>query len=512
MRRRTLVLVAPPSAFHSVPADATFLSAPRVRVCARVRAAAAVNSTRAVCSAAVTRIHRWRARGRHHSASECRLNSRSVLPPASLRRVRSASVVSVSASFRSASALCSSFSAWMSFRFCCTRLHAQFALLPSRIPSARSVRIAPLGLFALLGSSASSSPSLIRSLSNSSVAAASGASSASADARVVAASFAARCSHTGCDAAVSHFCPDCGELCSVHERKRHSLPLLQSHIAATVPIAQKSATLLSKLAHPATVIRAQARRAMRRQEQVELAEAEASGVRLQAEHLERQLQAKMKVLEVLKQTAGRMDAADDSAVLEIEADRLEATKQTTVAVVSAHRPHIDSAILNALRGERVADLQTFLGDARPLSNAKLIYRGSRDGFKADDWWRLCGGRPNLLTIIKVKRNGFVYGAFTPFRWPRGPGERDDAKIADPSGTTFLFSLVNDHNRAVKLSLKEDRKERAGLSCHSFGPSLFFLWRALVLQSIRVSVFLADLVEFVCLLCVLFESRSLRRSR
>ena len=158
-----------------------------------------------------------------------------------------------------------------------------------------------------------------------------------------------------------------------------------------------------------------------------------------------------------------------AALLEPQADQLESTGSVAVSVPALH-PIIDSTILNPLEESRVAALQSFLGDQRPLSSAKLIYRGSRDGFKAEDWWRRCGGISNLLTIVKVRGNGFVFGAFTPFQWPIAL-ESSKPDIADPSSTTFLFSLVNDHGRAMKLRLIKKKKDRAGMFFPNAGPGL-----------------------------------------
>ena len=130
-------------------------------------------------------------------------------------------------------------------------------------------------------------------------------------------------------------------------------------------------------------------------------------------------------------------------------------------------PLNDSAILNTLDDSLVEDLQQFLGEARPLSQAKLLYRGSQDGFMPADWRRLCEGQSNLLTIIRVKGNGYVFGAFTPFQW-RGPGQ---SWIADLGNATFLFSLVNAHNRAVKLTLQESKNGSTGMSSLNSGPGL-----------------------------------------
>lgn len=227
-------------------------------------------------------------------------------------------------------------------------------------------------------------------------------------------------------------------------------------------IADKAAFLRdqkqSKIAGPAAKIRSKAAaRLLSTQQQLKLEQNELKQLEAQIRSKRQKLDATAKAVGELQQTADRMQAANDSVVLEMEADRLE-----------ADRPTIDSAVLSALPDDRVADLQTFLGEDRLLSNAKLIYCASRDGFAAKRWWRHCGGKSNLLTVVKVKGNGFVFGAFTRFQWPAEPTETNF--IEDPTGCTCLFSLVNAHGRAVKLRLKEDAKAKAGVVNRGCGPS------------------------------------------
>jgi hypothetical protein len=59
----------------------------------------------------------------------------------------------------------------------------------------------------------------------------------------------------------------------------------------------------------------------------------------------------------------------------------------------------------------------------------------------------------------VAGNGFVCGAFTPVSWPADAATRDGF-VADPSGRTCLFSLVNAHGRPVKLRLKAAHRKKA----------------------------------------------------
>ena len=58
---------------------------------------------------------------------------------------------------------------------------------------------------------------------------------------------------------------------------------------------------------------------------------------------------------------------------------------------------------------------------------------------------LCG------RCLQVAGNGFVCGALTPVCWPDDASSKN---VSDPSGRTFLFSLINTHGRPVKLRLKD----------------------------------------------------------
>jgi hypothetical protein len=97
----------------------------------------------------------------------------------------------------------------------------------------------------------------------------------------------------------------------------------------------------------------------------------------------------------------------------------------------------------------------------------LLWRGSRDGFGADDFHRLCNGHPNTLTVI-LNTEGNLVGGFTPVEWESGPEKRKD----DPSLKSFLFTLKNPHNiSARRFSLKAEKKDKA-ISCYSDGGPCF----------------------------------------
>jgi hypothetical protein len=111
---------------------------------------------------------------------------------------------------------------------------------------------------------------------------------------------------------------------------------------------------------------------------------------------------------------------------------------------------------------------------------KILWRGSRDGFTAQEFHRRCDGHPNTLTVI-LDTKGNIFGGFTPVKWESqvpNDGEvvleldggfdelfRDDyngssRKTVD-SLKSFLFTLKNPHNIPAKrfaLKAKEKQKE------------------------------------------------------
>ena len=114
-----------------------------------------------------------------------------------------------------------------------------------------------------------------------------------------------------------------------------------------------------------------------------------------------------------------------------------------------------------------------------------MYRASRDGWKAADFWRTCGGHACTLTLVKAADdikpvdNGYLLGAFTHPAWPDAEpswegltpvqGMLKDRFIADPTSKSFLFSLTNKACRAVKLRLKPGREAEALVVAQSCGP-------------------------------------------
>jgi hypothetical protein len=90
----------------------------------------------------------------------------------------------------------------------------------------------------------------------------------------------------------------------------------------------------------------------------------------------------------------------------------------------------------------------------------LLWRGSRDGFGGRDFHVRCDGHANTLTLIEDTQ-GNIFGGFTPVEWESREGNGPDRFKADPSLTSFLFTLRNPHNfPARKFALKAAEKDKA----------------------------------------------------
>ncbi len=68
-----------------------------------------------------------------------------------------------------------------------------------------------------------------------------------------------------------------------------------------------------------------------------------------------------------------------------------------------------------------------------VSDGKLLYRASRDGFTASAFHSRCDRKANTVTIIKTNSN-YVFGGYTAAEW----GANNNSSISDSSA--FLFSL------------------------------------------------------------------------
>jgi hypothetical protein len=103
---------------------------------------------------------------------------------------------------------------------------------------------------------------------------------------------------------------------------------------------------------------------------------------------------------------------------------------------------IDPFMSEILTGKQSFDLIKVCGFS---SNDKwtLLYRGTRDGFGADDFHSKCDNNSNALTILKAHGTSYVFGGFTMITWNSSLQFKSDPNA-------FLFSLTNKDNRPCKM--------------------------------------------------------------
>jgi hypothetical protein len=117
-------------------------------------------------------------------------------------------------------------------------------------------------------------------------------------------------------------------------------------------------------------------------------------------------------------------------------------------------------------GSGVHELYSRLASGCVRTSLRLLWRGSRDGFRANDFHQRCDGCAPTLTLIS-DLNGNIFGGFTPVAWESrsfGKSKGDD------TGRSYIFTLKNPHNvPAKKFSLICDRKSSAIRISSRFGP-------------------------------------------
>jgi hypothetical protein len=96
----------------------------------------------------------------------------------------------------------------------------------------------------------------------------------------------------------------------------------------------------------------------------------------------------------------------------------------------------------------VHDFSTISDDFKTKQFA-LLWRGSRDGFRARDFHSRCDGHPNTLTVI-LDTDGNIFGGFTPVKWESRvwngkQGMEDNRPKVDPSLKSFLYTVKNPFN-------------------------------------------------------------------
>jgi hypothetical protein len=91
-----------------------------------------------------------------------------------------------------------------------------------------------------------------------------------------------------------------------------------------------------------------------------------------------------------------------------------------------------------------------------------LWRGSRDGFEAQEFHRRCDGHSNTLTVI-LDTEGNIFGGFTPVEWESPPSWKGKA---DDSVKSFVFTLKNPHNISARRFALIAKEKDWAISCDS----------------------------------------------
>jgi hypothetical protein len=131
-------------------------------------------------------------------------------------------------------------------------------------------------------------------------------------------------------------------------------------------------------------------------------------------------------------------------------------------------PAPDAMTASRLNSVIVASLPPISAEFRDKT-FKLLWRGSRDGFGADDFHARCDGHAGTVTLV-LDTAGNIFGGFTPVAW--------DSLMwvtwkGDESLRSFVFSIRNPHGIGARtFGLRADKKGEA-IDCSSgHGPSFF----------------------------------------
>ena len=113
-----------------------------------------------------------------------------------------------------------------------------------------------------------------------------------------------------------------------------------------------------------------------------------------------------------------MTDADGNAMRNFEKLRGDLLNQNTIAFDNLCKAYLCDWLLNGDNNKRV--------------NTVLLYKGTRDGDRANAFHQKCDRRGATLTLVKSTTN-FHFGGFTPTQW-------ENLKTFRDTPGSFLFSL------------------------------------------------------------------------
>jgi hypothetical protein len=93
----------------------------------------------------------------------------------------------------------------------------------------------------------------------------------------------------------------------------------------------------------------------------------------------------------------------------------------------------------------------------PNDKWTLLYRGTRDGFGAQDFHSKCDNKSPTLSIFKAHDSSYIFGGFTTVSW-------DSSSRCKSGPNAFIFSLTNKDNKPLKMKIHPKKRQYA-IYCH-----------------------------------------------
>ena len=138
--------------------------------------------------------------------------------------------------------------------------------------------------------------------------------------------------------------------------------------------------------------------------------------------------------------------------------KLFADKEDYIVVAKSQ---LDSQIITSQsENDQIA---SWLKEVNRMSEPKLLYRASCDGWSARKFHSKCDGYSNTLVIVKTGK-GFVFGGYSDQSWKGNDGEYKS------SMSSFLFSVKCYAGlKPTKMKVKSGHKEKAVYASNNYGP-------------------------------------------
>ncbi|CAF1573530.1 unnamed protein product [Rotaria magnacalcarata] len=116
-----------------------------------------------------------------------------------------------------------------------------------------------------------------------------------------------------------------------------------------------------------------------------------------------------------------------------------------------------------LRLENQIQLNKWVGNHE--QKWRLVYKGKRDGFKAEDFHRCSDNQGPTLTIIQSKEGGWLFGGYTSQNWS------SVIDYVEDQTAPFIFTLTNPHNISpTKYIIRPTGVSHAVVHSSAYGPT------------------------------------------